>query len=123
MDFSKRGSLYISLHAGSPRWTGKQTTCETTYKGYKRAVVPRDPTSWLVEQDREGLFVYNLSEIVFPECVAEPRQREVITHFGIGVLKRGDGHLIYIGTVDNPYVVTHGLTFSFQPKDIEIHVH
>lgn len=93
------GSLYVSLHTGSPGVAGGQTTSEAAYTGYARVAVARTSGGWTVGSHQ----VVPAAIILFPIGTAGG---ETCTYVGIGTASSGaGGKLLYFGAL-SPSIVT-----------------
>jgi hypothetical protein len=100
---STAGSLYASLHTGSPGEGGSQNTSEIAYTSYARVAVARSGAGWTVT----GNSVVPAAAITFP---AGTGGSGTATDFGIGTDSSGAGTLLYYGTITPSIVCGNGVT-------------
>jgi len=106
------GSLYVSLHTGSPGEAGNQTTNECAYTSYARVAVARSAAGWTVSTNT----VTNAGAITFPAATGGS---ETATHFGIGTATSGTGVLLVHGALDTSLPISSGITPSFGAGDLD----
>lgn len=101
---SAAGSLYVSLHTADVGEAGSQTTNETSYSSYARAVIPRNSggTGFGVS----GGTGTNNAEIVFPTCGATGA---ALTHWAVGVASSGAGMVLWKGSLPSTFNVATGI--------------
>lgn len=90
--------LELALHTADPGAGGLQTTSETTYTGYARVQVDRDPDApaWT----GTGASRSNAAGFAWPRCSALPA--ETVTHFSVGRA----GVILYRAPLPAPKLVT-----------------
>lgn len=115
------GSLYISLHTGSPGDAGDQTVNEVTtgaYTGYTRIAVNRTGSAWTVSEVSSVASAVNASTVTFPQCTGG--SGATITYIGVGTASSGTGKLLYYGALGSSLAVSQNITPSFAPGQLVV---
>lgn len=98
-------NLYVSFHTSDPGEAGNQTTNECAYTSYARTAVARTSGGWTVT----GNSVSPVADVDAPEATGGS---ETATHFAVGTAVSGTGKVLYRGALDNPIVISTGVTPS-----------
>lgn len=98
---SPLASLYVSLHTATPDFGGDQTTDESSYPGYARAAVARDPSGWTVLENT----VSPTSTVTFPAATGAGT---TVSFFAVGVALTGTGKVLYFGKFSPAMSITAG---------------
>lgn len=106
--------FYVALHTADPS-SGAQNTNETTYRGYQRAAVARQPSAFPVGDGR----AQNAATIRFPKC-ADPKGEHKITHVSIGTAATGAGQIVYAGKLSRTLKVSDLIEPQFEPQSLGI---
>lgn len=101
-------NLYLSLHTADPTDAAAsgQSTNETTYTGYARAVVARTTGGWTCSTAAGVTTAVPVANISFGQCTAGTA---TITHVGIGTASSGAGKLLFTGSLSPSIAVAVGV--------------
>jgi len=88
---------YVALHTGPP--VGTQSSNEVDYRGYSRVALESHP-------------------IYFPMCEDYPPGGNLITHWSVGDHARGDTPLTVFGSLNNPILITMGVSVTLIPMNV-----
>jgi len=111
---STAGSLYVSLHTGTPDLeAGDQTTSECDYTSYARVAVARTDAKWTISNNS----CKNADAISFPACTGGSN---TATYFAIGTASSGAGKVLFHGDLDASLAISSGITPSFAAEALEV---